>query len=213
MSQFNSVHITHLQQEALKELINIGVGRGADVLNSMLHSHIELKVPSIKILKPGQMDQIFPHIESEDLSAVEMKYRGNFSGSVELVFPTSDASKLVSLVMGDEPRQDALDEMRSGTLQEIGNVVLNSVMGTISNLFSFSLKYSLPVYLEGDVPKITAHMRQSEESSEDIPVLICAQTQFTIAQMQIQGTLVLVFALKSFDELIQKIEDFHGIQE
>lgn len=211
MSQFRSVHITELQQEALKELINIGVGRGADVLNSMVHSHIELKVPSIKILEPDEMDQIFPNIESQELSAVEMKYRGNFSGSVEMVFPTSDASKLVSLVMGDDPHHEGMDEMRAGTLQEIGNVVLNSVMGAISNLFSFSLKYTLPVYLEGDVPKITAHMQQSEETSENTPVLICAQTQFSIAQMEIQGTLVLVFALKSFDELIQKIEDFHGI--
>jgi len=47
--------LDEIQTDALKELINIGVGNGAEVLNQMFDSHIELNVPDIHILKPSEV--------------------------------------------------------------------------------------------------------------------------------------------------------------
>jgi chemotaxis protein CheY-P-specific phosphatase CheC len=38
------------QLDALRELINIGIGRAAGVLNEMLSAHIQLYVPDVEIL-------------------------------------------------------------------------------------------------------------------------------------------------------------------
>src|SRR6056297_261065 len=158
MNDQRQVQITETQVEALKELINIGVGQGAEVLNSMLNSHINLSVPLIKFADEDSLSTIlFPEIDS-DLSAVEMKYRGSFSGNVELIFPKQDAAKLVNLLLGESFVEGDMDEIRSSTLQEIGNVLLNAVMGTISNFFSFSLRYSLPSYQEGNIEDLLSHM-------------------------------------------------------
>jgi len=206
MSDQRQFQITETQVEALKELINIGVGQGAEVLNSMLNSHINLSVPLIKFADKDSLSTIlFPEIDS-NLSAVEMKYRGSFSGNVELIFPKQDAAKLVTLLLGESFVEGEMDEIRSSTLQEIGNVLLNAVMGTISNFFSFSLRYSLPSYQEGNIEDLLSHMDPQKSS-----VIICAHTTFSVANKEIEGILALFFALETFDELMEKINTYSGV--
>ncbi|HDQ13532.1 MAG TPA: chemotaxis protein CheC [Sediminispirochaeta sp.] len=208
MSSKKSVSLSERQIEALRELINIGVGHGAEVLNTMLQSHIALNVPEIQLTDINELERVLYPDSTSQLSAVEMKYRGNFTGSVELIFPTEDASKMVSLLIQDELPPGEMDELRSATLQEIGNVLLNAVMGTISNIFSFSLKYSLPTYLEGDVGTLISQVEYEPGS-----VIICAKTRFTVADIQVEGTLVLFFSLTYFDDLLSKIETYSGFTD
>lgn len=206
MEPLGTLNITDKQMEALKELINIGVGHGAEVLNTMLQSHISLSVPDIEISNMKDLGTVlYPNFDSE-LSAVEMKYRGNFSGNVELIFPKEDAAKLVALLVGDDFPPEEMNELRSETLQEIGNVILNAVMGTISNIFSFSLTYSLPSYLEGSIDTLISQIDSEQDS-----FIICAKTRFTVADIQVEGTLVLFFSLYYFDELLKKVETYAGL--
>jgi len=38
---------TEEQLDALREVVNIGIGKAASIFNGMLDSHVELEVPSI----------------------------------------------------------------------------------------------------------------------------------------------------------------------
>ncbi len=44
------MELTAAQLDALKELINIGIGRAAGMLNDMVNSHVSLQVPQVRIL-------------------------------------------------------------------------------------------------------------------------------------------------------------------
>ncbi len=44
------MNISANQIDALKELVNIGIGRAAGVLNQMVSAHIKLQVPRIQII-------------------------------------------------------------------------------------------------------------------------------------------------------------------
>jgi chemotaxis protein CheC len=146
---------TARQLDALSELINIGVGRSADVLNTMFNSHIDLQVPFVKILMPDDFRKEIEALGSDSLSAVHLIFKGMFSGTAQLIFPAVTASKLVTTVTGEEVMSESLDEIRSGTLCEIGNIVLNGLMGSISNVLKMNLKYSVPTYLEGKIGNLT----------------------------------------------------------
>ena len=41
--------LTEFQFDALTEVINIGVGRAASILNEMIETHISLQIPEIKV--------------------------------------------------------------------------------------------------------------------------------------------------------------------
>ena len=48
--------ITEKQMEALREIINIGVGKSASMLNTMLNSHIILQVPTLKVFNISELN-------------------------------------------------------------------------------------------------------------------------------------------------------------
>ena len=73
---------------------------------------------------------------------------------------------------------DDLNAMKVATLTEIGNIVLNGVMGSIANVLSGPLTYSVPIYNESSI----MHLIQSSHPGVS-PVLLWAQTRFQVTGM------------------------------
>ena len=68
--------------DALTELVTLGIGRSAEVLNLILNSHIDLSAPVIRILDAGDLPEA---LEADDkrLSAISMRYNGSMDGVAE----------------------------------------------------------------------------------------------------------------------------------
>lgn len=99
--------------DALKELINIGVGRAAGVLNQMVHSHILLRVPAVEVLTLRELRRNMAGLGAEPVAAVRLSFDGDFSGEAELVFPPDSASRLVSLLTNESMGTPDLDAVRA----------------------------------------------------------------------------------------------------
>lgn len=200
------MNLTVDQVDALQELVNIGVGRAAGVLNEMIDSHICLQVPFIKILSPLQMkDELEQRLGVYHISAVRLCFTGSFNGNAQLVFPTDSASKLVAVLTHEELGTPDLDSVKIGTLTEVGNIVINGVMGSVSNLLRQHLNYSLPIYLEDTIGHLL-----SANSWESNATVLLAQARFTIEQLQIEGDIILIFKVGSFDALLAALEMEYG---
>lgn len=192
------------QLDSLREIINIGVGRGADVLNTMLNSHISLQVPFVKVLSKEELEEEMKGHEKNQLSVVRLGFKGNTSGSSELIFTSESASKLITAFTGEESESFDLDSIRAGTLTEIGNIVLNAVVGSISNMLNLHLKYSVPNYMEGN----TKNLFPKDIDSDS--VILLAKTRFKIEEFKIEGDIALFFELGGFDLLLNSIDKFEN---
>lgn len=194
--------------EALQELVNIGVGRAAGVLNEMIGSRIRLQIPFIKIFSLESLKQeLQQNLNGDRLSAVKLGFTGSVAGTAQLIFPTDSASTLVSLLTSEIPGTPDLDSVKIGTLTEVGNIVLNGVMCSVSNVLEQRLKYTLPIYREGYVENLLT----AEDSVAKTTVLL-AQTHFTIEQLPITGDIILLFQVGSLDALLTAIElTFGGV--
>lgn len=203
------MNLTVDQLDTLQELVNIGVGRAASVLNEMIECHIRLQVPFIRVFSPGQMKhELENRLGVSLVSAVRLGFSGSFSGLAQLVFPTDSASKLVALLTNEEVGTPDLDAVKIGTLTEVGNIVINGVMGSMSNLLRQHLNYSLPMYLEDTVE----HLVGSKHLESNTTVLL-AQARFTIEQLQIAGDIILIFKVGSFDALLKALEKIEEGEE
>jgi len=188
--------LTPLQLDILQELINIGVGRAAGMLNQMVKTHIQLQVPVLRVLTPVQLTELYATRSNSVFSAVQLKFSGEFAGVSALIFPPESASKLVSVVLGMEAiPEDA--HMRSGTLQEVGNIVLNGVMGSIANILKEPLRFSPPDYIEADIADIVGRGNG---------MILVARTQFSMKDHLIEGEVIIIFSLSSFDSLLTAID-------
>lgn len=195
------MHVTPYQIDALTELINIGVGRAAGMLNQILEAHVQLKVPSIRIFPHSELEKTLNTMAVTPLSLVSLAFKGSFSGTALLAFPSDSAANLVNIVAGEEPDLSDLDSIRVGALTEVGNIILNGVMGSVSNVLKKHLNYSIPVYVEDTIK----HLLVEDGLDLDSPIIL-AKTELRIKKFQIKGNIILLFRVNLFNTLIEILD-------
>lgn len=191
---------TALQLDALAELINIGVGRAAGVLNQMVGSPIQLSVPAVQVLRASELPVVLHETSREILAYVRLPFSGFVQGTAALVFPTTSAAKLVTLLTHDDPNDQDLDSLRSGTLCEVGNIVINGVMGSIANILHVRLSYGLPTFLDATAEQLFRPVPNAD------PVVVLAHTRFAVENQDISGAVLLIFEVVSFDTLLAAVD-------
>jgi chemotaxis protein CheC len=194
------------QIDSLKEMVNIGVGHAAGVLNAILNSRVQLHVPVVEMMNYEELKAKIQSIGHGDVSSVRLGFKGPFSGNASLVFPAEGAVKLVSVITGTEADSSDMNELRVGTLTEVGNIVLNGVMGAIGNELKLHVFYSLPIYLENPF-----EMLLSSAQTEFDANVVWVQTSFTVETESIVGDIILVFEVGSLDLLLEAVNRAMGI--
>jgi len=190
--------LTPEQEDVLSELMNMGIGRASATLNEMIGHHIHLQVPSVKLIHKNDLHQYVAYEIDAVLSSVQMNFEGEFDGNAVLVFPQEAASVLVSSLT-DEPQDSPdMDELKAGTLTEVGNILINGVMGSMANFLDVGLQYSVPDYLECQTQHLAA--LGGKESK-----ILLAEASFTIDELKVQGDILLFFHVSSFDNLLSYI--------
>ena len=193
---------TEDQLDTLREVVNIGIGKAASIFNGMLDSHVELEVPSIIMFDPENPGKDLADVNHNDLSSVQLDFHGPFSGSSALVFPSESVEELVTALTDEEPGSEDFAEAVSGTLYEVGNILINAVMGSIANLLSAQIDFSPPNYKEGKFTDLI----KLKDSKEDLASLLI-RANFKVQEPQISGNVFLVFELSSFAELLTAIDN------
>lgn len=194
--------LSDFQLDALKEIVNTGVGRAAASLNEMLESHIELEVPSITLFQIGDLDGDLHSFTDAVISCVQLDFHGSVAGTAALVFPPQSAAKLVAALTGEDPGGPSLNAVMAGTLNEVGNILINGVIGTIGNILEKPFDFSLPNYVEGTLEELLSLGTQTVD-----PTVLLIRTRFQVQERQIEGNIFLIFELGSFDALFLAIEN------
>ena len=193
------------QKDALLEIINIGIGKGANVLNQIVKHHVTLEVPRLEIFDQESFIKFLDNWTQKQYAAVEMAFSSSFSGSGLLIFPTDKARTLVHLFVRELQQEDDMDILNISALTEIGNIVINSVFSTLSGQFNIEFKYDVPEYRHGDINEIIK--LDSPEKQGNI-ILLC-KTSFKVIDLNIDGNLILIFEIQTFNELLSMIDQYY----
>lgn len=188
----------------LSEWINIGMGQAAAILHDMLQSPVRLQVPSVAVTRPDEAVSQLEEMGASDLSAVCMQFGGTHKGTVALMFPSQSAAALMNLLYAGEFESADMDAMKSAALTEVGNIILNSVMGNIVNLMQAHLEFSLPFYAENDATGILKFMAGSDSETH----LIVARTHFEVERDSVNGCIVALFEISFLSKLGEALERY-----
>jgi len=191
------------QLDALCELINVSVGQAAGILNSMLKSYVALDVPYVDVLGRDGIQAATAELGIGEIAAIRLPFQGVVQGFASLLFPPQDASKIADLLVGQTDDTTDLDAVRISTLQEVGNVILNTVMGTIANLLEEHLEFFIPTFVEGTLLQMLHQEMQETEAC-----CILARITFRLEEHQITGNLMMYFEVGSVKPLIEVLENF-----
>ncbi len=195
--------LSDLHQDAIAEIINMGVGRSAQSLNMMLADRILLEVPTVRLLESEELDEYRTRMSDDSLVLVFQSFSGGFNGRAGLVFPHDSAQNLVSALTGQEPTDAEMDAIRAGTLAEIGNIVLSGLFSSIGNYVGGKrFQFSIADFSEDAALLLRAH--ELEEENEGVYIL--AEVNFSFEHLSINGHIVLFLTVRSLQELISLID-------
>ena len=193
--------LSDLERDALGEISNIAMARAANSLRQMVDHEVLLSVPTIEILSQEAAAQIVAKPDNPKLVGVRQDFSGAFSGRALLIFPEANSLELVRVVVGRQlPLEDIVD-LEDEALAETGNIILNSWVATIANLFKRGLKMSLPVVVRGD----SRRMFESIETAGRLVLFL--RIRFEVSNREIRGFVALLMDIPSIDELRSLIAD------
>ncbi|HAS83575.1 MAG TPA: hypothetical protein DCS43_13130 [Verrucomicrobia bacterium] len=192
------------QLELLAEWINIGMGQAAAILHDMLQSPIQLRVPQVAVATPGEAIAHLAGLDADELSAVCMQFSGSHQGTVALVFPLSSTAGLLSLLCEDSIPSSEMDAMKSAALTEIGNIILNSVLGGIVSLMETHVDFQVPFYAEDRPEHI---MRAMTEAGGESHVIV-AKTNFSVQRNAVEGCIIALFEISFLSKLGEALERY-----
>ena len=191
--------------DALSELVNVGVGRAAASLSSMVKERIDLSVPKVVTIS---FKELSFHLgleqelnEDPNVSIVQQPFGGKVGGTASILFPVSSARKLVGLLTDGALSSEELDLEMEAALTEVGNILINGVMGTIGNITGMDINFQLPEYLKCSTGELE-HTFQDRE-------LMLAMVLIAISGQEIKGHLILLFDLSSLESLQNFVEHMY----
>ena len=189
------------QIDALTEVVNIGMGVATNSLNQMMDSHIELHMPELHVAGADELDTLTKQVSDGGLTSVTLEFDGLVSGSAALIMSQNDASKMVSELTGEPPNTPELNSMMVGTLSEVGNIVINGVLGTMSHSLKMEFNFGLPTYQCGEMGDLLASVNVSQSEA-----VIIVKALFRVQQFEIEGDIFLIFISPSYDNLMSSLD-------
>lgn len=194
--------VTSVQIDTLGELINIGMGRAAATLNDFLESYIALEAPRVVVLQVDDISQQLNDFENDPMFSVSQNFDGAFSGKVFMMFPPQSATALVSALTGEPEGTTELDSVRAGTLCEVGNILMNNIIGAICNVLEVAVNFGLPSYLEKPVSKLL----EKNDTESKARIILMVKTNFTIESLKIEGSFLILLDTETFDNLLSAVD-------
>ena len=193
--------LSELENDALAEIINIGMGRAADSLSQMVSEEVSLSVPMLNVISGqdalGEIDKL----TDGDISGVTQDFNGILSGRAMLLFPEEQSMNLVRLLLREEVPLEMMSELEKEALTEVGNIILNACFGTVANTLTFELDSTLPLFVQGK-----SHALFDEDIQSHSVLLI--QVDFALPSKNIKGFLTFLMDINSMDIMRARIQEF-----
>ncbi|GJJ04497.1 CheY-P-specific phosphatase CheC [Duganella rhizosphaerae] len=194
--------LTELENDALIEIFNIGVGQAAASMSAIVNETVRMSVPSVSFINRTEAARLLDgkSPEAESICGVSQHYEGAFATEAILMFPEDKSLEIVRLMVGESVPLKELTEMEQEAMCEIGNIILNSCVGTLANIFQRELHGSLPQYHVGTSDEILV-------ASGSLPdtVVLMLHIDFLLEKHQIHGYVAFVLDVSALHDLKEQI--------
>lgn len=171
--------------DAVAEVLNIGMGSAAASLSEMINDEVKLSVPAVEfVTREVAAEHIYKKAKM-DVSGVHQHFQGAFSGDAMLLFPEQQSLQLVRAVLQqDDITLDDLTEMEQEAMTEIGNVILNSCLCSMADMFGKEMHGEIPEFIQGSITRI---LTKGSNGSQSEAIVLLLNMDFAVDKKNIQG--------------------------
>lgn len=194
------------QLDLLKEVFNLGVGRAAASLSSFANNKYEviLSLPKVQVITINEMIKILENESNNKITSVYQKYSGPFNGTAHMIYSQASSLRLVSLMLDSQVPEDLISELESDALTEIGNVLINACLGSLSKMFNVEIETELPNIISGAPLLIFSSMNNNLH--EEVTFI---RSEFYIKEENLKGNISLFLETGKIEKILDLINRFN----
>ena len=197
------------QKDTLKEFINIAVGDAASLLSEMVNKRVRLSIPEVNLINLEEESDFDKHLLPQDLQghvvSSSIRFGTQFNGRAQLIFPADKSKLLVAMCLGEEEldsiSSDELTDADFDVIREIGNVILNAVVGGLGNLLEVKIEYDLP-----EVSMLSLVEIEEEVNVAEDKYLLIIHNDFVVEEATVKGSVLVMMSIYSISYLLNKID-------
>lgn len=184
------------ESDAIAELFNIGMGAPAATLSEMIGEEVLLSVPALALSSRRRIAHDLAPEAAARVCAVRGSFTGPFTGEAMLVFPEQGTLSLVGRLVPVAPGTEAPGELERDALTEVGNIILNGCLASLSNLVEEEIDGALASFSTGKTAELIG--------SADDPVLF-VRIDVALASGDARGQVLFLLDIASLDAFRQAI--------
>jgi len=193
--------------DAVAEVLNVGMGSAAASLSEMIDDEVKLSVPGVEfVTRLVAADHISGKAKT-DVSGVHQHFQGAFGGDAMLLFPEEQSLQLVRAVLQqDDMTLEDLTEMEQEAMTEIGNVILNSCLCSMADMFGKEMRGEIPEFVQGSINQVLT----DDGNNQTEAIVLLLNMDFAVDKKNIQGYVTFLMDVDEVIQLKQNIQEFLG---
>ena len=169
-----------IQQDALKEVFNIGSGQAATTLNEVTGLKVMVSVPTIGI-KP--VDEVLDDLAKPGIPVVSLVniFAGDISGATVWLMPGDKAKEFAEQCWHHMPQAKKSPEFNFGQIhREISEIMTTAYLTAVEDMLSLMTVPSTPLMLSGVLKNILGKILA--ERSVEGNLVAFVQNRFTFGE-------------------------------
>lgn len=203
-----SEDLSHLENDILREIGNIGAGNATTSMASLMNKEINMEVPYVHLLTINEIMDIVGGPE-EIIVTTFFKVEGDITGTVYFLLSIEEATSIVREMLQDDTIEinilEELDEMVMSVLKEVANIVVGAYISALADFTKINIQTTVP-FLSIDMAAATLVTGLIEFSREsDHAILIGSEFSGQEVKKHAQSHFLLVPDFDSIPTLFRAL--------
>ena len=202
MTTENLFSDTHL--DILKEIGSMGTAHAATALAKMINKKVTMPVPNVSWVEFSNVADFVGGPESV-IVGILVSLSGNIQGMMMYLMELDSAHLMSEAVLGKPHEGDKMvfDEMERSVIEELGNIMVSSYLGSLAGLTNSQIKPSIP-YLSVDMANAILSVPAIEFGKMADKVLFI-ESKITMDNIDSSGCFILIPNLHSFYRILRAL--------
>ena len=188
------IDLNEMERDVVTELFNIGVGHAAAAFGQLTREKVQLAVPRVDIVSYAEAAEQLAEATGEPMIGIRQDFEGPLTGVAALIFPERRSLEIVRAAIDDRFPLDDVSELERETLLEIGNIILNSCLASISDMLGMTTAASLPHLVHSAPPDLLDNLSARSTSIDRIVLFL--HIDFSVSRLNVSGYLLFILGVE-----------------
>ncbi|UOG76844.1 chemotaxis protein CheC [Hymenobacter tibetensis] len=201
------LHMTELERDVVREILNIGLARAADSFAVIAQEKVLLEVPSLDLVPGTGILQRVHEIQQEHVP-VQSDIRGDFNGTTLMFFSGQHIQRLSKVCLRmNTLASTSIDEMQESLLLEISNIITGALVTQLANILKAKIYGAPPIAPRGDIADSLNNLLLEQPMVQ--PLIFSVITQFSDKNNSVELPLMLFFDRPTFEKILEIIRTYN----